>query len=308
MKAILKTLLFLLTVVILSQCKKDVEPNTVTIHDDNFLNALIELGVDTNGDSIISSAEAEAITYLDVSGTYGTPGEIEDMQGIEAFINLDTLYCSYNQLTTLDISNNTALVSLHCGSNLLTVLDVSNNTALIRLHCWGNQLSTLDVSNNTALRILDCDSNQLFALDVSNNTALTNLYCARNQLTSLDVSNNTTLIFLYCPKNKLTTLDLSNNIILTSLLCDRNQLTSLNVSNSTALEVLNCEANQLTSLDVSNNTALGTWPAYGFPDLNISQMLTLYQVCVWEMPFPPAGVEVDTTNSPNVYFTMDCSK
>jgi hypothetical protein len=35
-------------------------------------------------------------------------------------------------------------------------------------------------------------------------------------------------------------------------------------------------------------------------------MPSLYKVCVWTMPFPPAGVAVDTTGSPNVYFTMNC--
>ncbi len=37
-------------------------------------------------------------------------------------------------------------------------------------------------------------------------------------------------------------------------------------------------------------------------------MPSLGQVCVWDIPFPPAGVDVDTTDSPNVYFTTDCSK
>jgi Leucine-rich repeat (LRR) protein len=134
MKTIIKVLSFLLTVVLLSQCKKDETNPEVKIPDNNFLNALIELGVDTNGDGIISPAEAEAITYLDVSGTYETPGKIENLTGIEAFINLDTLDCSYNQLTTLDVSNNIALLELICYFNPLTTLDVSNNTALRRLH------------------------------------------------------------------------------------------------------------------------------------------------------------------------------
>lgn len=106
MKAIIKTLLFVLAVVLLCQCEKDPEPE-VTIPDNNFLNALIELGVDTNGDGIISTAEAEAITFLNVSHK-----SISDITGIEAFVNLD---CSSNQLTTLDISNNTALLSLRIG-------------------------------------------------------------------------------------------------------------------------------------------------------------------------------------------------
>ena len=142
-----------MTVVILSQCEK--ENPQFTIPDNNFLNALIELGVDTNGDGFISPAETEAITFLGVSSD-----SISDMTGIEKFVNLDTLWC-YN--------------------------------------------------------------------------------------------------------------------------------------------------NQISSLDVSKNTALGPSSAYGFPDLNLSQMPTLYHVCVWEMPFPPAGVYVDTTGSPNVYFTADCN-
>ena len=254
MKTPFKTLLFLLTVVLLSQCKKD-EPNPkVTIPDNNFLNALIELGIDTNGDGFISPAEAGLILSLDVSEE-----SISDMTGIEAFVNLDTLDCNGNQLTTLYVSNNTALIELDCSRNYpLTTLDVSNNTALERLYCWSNQLTTLDVSNNTALYWLYCGGNQLISLDVSNNTALERLFCFSNQLTSLDVSNNTALYWL------------------------------------------NCTDNQLTTLDVSNNTAL-KW-------LYLPNMPSLYKVCVWEMPFPPATVVVDTTDSPNVYFTTDCSK
>jgi len=36
-------------------------------------------------------------------------------------------------------------------------------------------------------------------------------------------------------------------------------------------------------------------------------MPSLNKVCVWEMPFPPAGVSVSTTDSPNIYFTTDCN-
>jgi hypothetical protein len=42
--------------------------------------------------------------------------------------------------------------------------------------------------------------------------------------------------------------------------------------------------------------------------LILGDMPSLSKVCVWTMPFPPIGVMVDTTGSPNVYFTMDCNK
>jgi hypothetical protein len=63
-------------------------------------------------------------------------------------------------------------------------------------------------------------------------------------------------------------------------------------------------------LDISKNVNLlsplgGTMFGY----LDLSGMPTLFEVCVWEMPFPPAGAaeRVDTFGSPNLLFTMDCS-
>ena len=63
--------------------------------------------------------------------------------------------CFSNQLTELDVSNNTALTSLYCGYNQLTELDVSGNTELTHLECYNNQFTKLDVSKNPKLT-LDC--------------------------------------------------------------------------------------------------------------------------------------------------------
>ena len=58
MKAIPFVLLLPLALIALfAQCKKD-QIDFVDISDDAFLNALIEEGVDTNGDDLISSEEA----------------------------------------------------------------------------------------------------------------------------------------------------------------------------------------------------------------------------------------------------------
>ena len=79
------------------------------------------------------------------------------MTGIEAFINLNTLTCSDNLITSLDISGCLALKHLDCSNNLLPSLDVSNNPALEDLHCSSNQLTSLNLSRNTALRHLSLD-------------------------------------------------------------------------------------------------------------------------------------------------------
>jgi Leucine-rich repeat (LRR) protein len=224
------------------------------VPDDNFEQALINLGCDNVLDDYVLTAAIDTLTYLYVGGQ-----NIANLTGIEDFTALTQLGCSGNQLTSLDVSQNAALTSLHCTYNQLTSLDVSGATALTYLICEDNQLTSLDVSNNTALTNLDCHENQLTSLDVSNNTALTNLDCHENQLTSLDVSANTALTYLYFSYNQLTSIDLSQNTVW-RLSCANNQLTSLDVSNNTYLTHLWCSGNQLTSLDVrnGNNNLLDT--------------------------------------------------
>ena len=171
------------------------------------------------------------------------------------FKNITELQCWSNQLTSLDVSNNTALTSLYCFNNQLTTLDLSNNTALYFLDCNSNQLTNLDVSNNAALGEIDCSHNQINELDLTNNTSLRILNCLDNNLKSLIV-NNTGLYELNCYNNQLTRLIVSNNAKLKTLNCYDNQLTTLDVTNNTALTSLSCSNNQLATLDVTNNTAL----------------------------------------------------
>ena len=169
---------------------------------------------------------------------------------------LEYLSCEENKLTSLDVSGATALMELYCYNNQLTKLDVSENPALVALSCNGNQLTSLDVSKNTALKMLACAKNQLTKLNVRQNAALQELYCYSNQLSSLDVSKNTELVTLSCSSNQLSSLDVSQNAKLVNLYCDQNQLTELDVRQNTGLKLLQCYSNRLSSLDVSKNTAL----------------------------------------------------
>lgn len=138
--------------------------------------------LDKNGDGQISEKEASVAVGLDLSG-----GLIRNSEELKYFTALTYLYWASNP-APLDLSNNHVLKQLHCGggwsitSYLLTSLDLSNNTALTYLDCNDNQLTSLDLSRCTALTDLDCSNNQLTALDLSKNTALRNLDCSGNQL------------------------------------------------------------------------------------------------------------------------------
>ncbi|MFY0712159.1 T9SS type B sorting domain-containing protein [Seonamhaeicola sp. NFXS20] len=224
------------------------------IPDDNFEQALIDLGYDTAPlDDYVPTANITSITELDVSSK-----NILDLTGIEDFINLSILECTNNQLTNINISNNLNLTQLFVDVNNLTNLDVTNNTNLQILWCFNNTISTLNVSQNPNLISLRCDNNNLSNLDVSNNLNLNVLTCGFNSLTSLNISNNTSLNRLECGGNLLSNLDVSNNIDLSYLSCNSNQISTLNLTLNTSLNTLICFENELTELDLSQNSSLTT--------------------------------------------------
>jgi len=168
MKQIRNLLLFAVIAVLLCTCEK--EDSKLEFPDTTFLGVLIREGVDKDQDGEISFSEAKAVRSLDISYS-----SIEDITGIRAFINLDTLNCNWNHLTSLDVSHNTNLVYLDCSRNKLTSLDLSENTGLTILLCDGNMLTSLDVSNNTLLNHIDCSSNLFVTLDFRKNAQLFNL-------------------------------------------------------------------------------------------------------------------------------------
>ena len=91
---------------------------------------------------------------------------------------------------SLDLSGCASLSYLSCYENQLTSLNVSQNTILSRLVCYGNQLTSLDVSKNTTMTYLDCGANNLTRLDLSNNTKLEQLYCWNSNLPLIKLSSS----------------------------------------------------------------------------------------------------------------------
>jgi len=253
---------------------------TTAIPDPYFESKLIQLGIDSdgliNGQILNSDAAATNALIFDQD-------TIHSLEGIQAFVNLDTLKCmsiegllddsliisgynslkhiqinNLNDLKYIDCSNNAALAMIFCAANnSLEYADFSNNAMVESVTCASNHaLDSMDVSNNALLTYLTCSNNDLKALDVSTNVLLEQLLCNNNSISSLNIVNNTSLIKLDCHWNQLMGLDPSASTALTHLECWSNQITSLDVSNNASLAYLRCESNQLTALDLSVNTAV----------------------------------------------------
>src|SRR5690606_34691042 len=181
-----------------------VSAQIVNIPDNNFKQKLLtsstgndvakdvdgnNMKIDVNNDGEIQESEALNVYELRIDSS-----SIADLTGIEAFTNLTFLYCSFNNLEAIDVSNNTNLVDLVCISNDLTAIDVSNNTNLVNLACDSNDLTAIDLSNNVNLYYVGIGNNDISSLDFSNNPSLGYFYAANNpNLSSINLYNGTLL-------------------------------------------------------------------------------------------------------------------
>jgi len=260
------------------------------VPDNNFEQELINLGYDTVLDDSVATTNIIAVTYLNLQSLF-----ISDLTGIEDFIALTELYCGYNQLSSLDISNNIALTKLYCDDNQITSLDVSNNIALTTFGCNNNNLISLDLSTNSNLNYLFCYYNQLTNLDVNINTSLLSLDCSYNQITSIDITNNPSIYSLRCRENQLTSLDMrngNNTIIWSFYAFGNNDLFCIDVDSvswaSGNWTSGNNNIDAIASFSTNCSTALGCTDslACNYDSLvTINDSSCIYPV-IWQQAFP----------------------
>jgi Leucine-rich repeat (LRR) protein len=115
------------------------------VPDDNFEQALINLGVDFMLDDYVETQGIDTITNLNISSD-----SIADLTGIENFMSLRELFCYSNQILFLDLSNNTQLFEVSCSNNLLMSIDLrnGNNQGLWYFNSMNNQaLNCIDVDD-----------------------------------------------------------------------------------------------------------------------------------------------------------------
>ena len=218
---------------------------TNRFEDENFRAAVREI-LDLQADAPIYDTDVAGITYLNIESK-----GIKSITGIEYFTALEFLRCGFNQLTEIDVTGLSSLISLDCYSNNLTTLTAIGLENLQSINCSYNQLVGLNLSDLPNFKILGCVHNQIKKLDLTEFTNLTELSSNHNQLTELRISGLTNLTLVDCWSNQLSELDLTNLPSLRNLYCLENKLTELDINGLTSLEYLHCSDNLLTKLDLS---------------------------------------------------------
>ncbi|MDN3677065.1 T9SS type A sorting domain-containing protein [Flavobacterium paronense] len=205
--------------------------------------------IDINDNGEIEQSEALQVLVLNVSNT-----SITNLSGINYFVNLGTLYCANNPLTSLDLTSLVNLTGLNCANDLLTTLNVSGLTNLWELYCFNNQLTSLNLNGFSNLHLLYCSSNLLQDLQVNDLVNLNILQCQNNQLPSLNLSGLVNINSLICFNNQLTTINLSGLVSLRDFMCSQNLLPEINLNDSPHLRTMYCNDNQLISLFVKTGS------------------------------------------------------
>lgn len=192
---------------------------SVQINATNFPDATFRQlvkGYDSNKDNVLSETEAKSVTSISLQGS-----SITSLKGIEYFTELSHLDCSYNNITSLDLSKNTKLTYVRADNNKYTSLDVSKLTELLYLNTGGFSCTTVNVSGCTKLETFAAGA-AITSLDLSNNTELKSLTLG-GTITSLDLSKNTKLESIYLVTKCLKIIDVSNCKSLKSLSVDASQ-------------------------------------------------------------------------------------
>ena len=268
--------------------------------DARFRAILANKTYNKDGNGYLSEKELERIRNLHCENS-----KVTSLEGIEYLKYTIGLWCRDNQITSLDLSQNEAMVGVWCSGNPIGTLEFSGNPNLQWVYCYDCKLTSLDVTHNPELGYLECNSNpDLKTIDLSQNYKLEHLFVSKSGLTELDLSGNPYITHVTCSYNNLSKLIVSNNTKLKRLDCWKNpKLTYIDVSALKELEYFNCAYNNLSSIDVTHNPELmelvcGNNP---FTELDLShnpRLAYLSVSCDTELK------ELDLSHNPKLYYLL----
>jgi len=240
----------------------DLSRSGLTALDVSHLPLLESLTVDENN---LTQLNVTGLSALKLLNAYKNNLTELDLTGT----NLNELYCSHNQLTSLSLKNQTALTTFGVSNNpylyCIEVYDVAHfnsfpwwykdSHATYKLDC--NAIYLPDDNFEQALIALGYDDVMDDTVQRSVITGITSLDISGKNISDLTgIEFFTNLTELNCSDNPINGSMLQNMTKLTKLNCSNTGNYSFNFANLNLLEWLDCSQNNLADLDLQNNNNL----------------------------------------------------
>lgn len=292
------------------------------VPDDGFEQHLIYYGYDDVLDNYVLTSNINTIEYLELNRNIE---DIEDLTGLENFINLKNLIIFAISAPEVDLSNNLLLEDFNIHSQYTNQIDFSQNQNLKKASISYVQLDLIDLSNKPLLeevfiyyyngqvnlsqtpnlRKVELDLNFFLSeIDFTDSPLLEDVHISVAPLTEIDFSQNPNLKKLYILINPLEEIDVSNNILLEDFSLLNTHMPQLDLSQNINLKSLTLEYSSITEIDLSNNLLLESLILRNqyLSDLNLSNNVNLKQLSVLDGNF----YTIDTSNLPLLeYLNLD---
>lgn len=234
---------------------KTLESEYVLISDKKFEELLVKLKIDDVLDGKILRLKTNGVKSLSIGSNSG----VVNLQGLEAFRDLEILIINKNNLEELNISKSRKLKRLEVLDTKIEKLDLSENLFLERLKLSGKEFSDINLSNNKELLEFTCENTSVKSLNFERNVNLKIIDLSENKnLTELNISKNVKLEALNISFNLLNykVLDLSEFKLLRSLAARNLNVEKIDLSKNVELRSLYLFGASLKEVHLKNNVEL----------------------------------------------------
>lgn len=227
---------------------------------------------DGDSDGTLVSDEIRNAKIIMNEGDY----EFGSLKGIEYLKNLKQLSLAEEDLTEVDVNQNSELqiLSVSMNENITKIdtkhnpklrvfttyelsnladVDITENKELRWFAAGSSKIDNLDISNNLYLKRCEVPSTQLKSINISNNKKLQALNIESTQISEINTSNNRDLYEFYFNDTPISKVDFTKNWNLTQIQARSTKLKELDLSHCKALTLLWIGETEITDLDLANN-------------------------------------------------------
>ena len=165
-----------------------------SVSDANFRQCLVKLALKNNWTAVAEIKKIECHSQ-----------NIAVLDGLEQFVQLESLSIYNNQVTQATVKNMPYLRHLNLAKNALKSIELAKLPVLEELYVFNNKLTALNLYDLPSLKLLKSNENQLLSFNYTNLLSLEKIYLFNNKIVTLDIYHLPKMHYMDCRQNPMPT-------------------------------------------------------------------------------------------------------